>query len=352
MQRDHLKRGLLFFKLGLAMTVLACGSANAQIHGEVIYLFDKITESNVTDNTTNMQDGVVFYDATLSTDVPPVIGGGYEGNMSIHLDGNGEFGADDPHIRIVDTTTGEQADDLDLALTDLTIEAWIKPTTDRNMTLYQDAGVRNFNAKSIGLRYVQSGYIRWTLQIADNTQVVNLFTPENTVPINEWTHVAARLDRTKEEATIHVNGILAAMANAAGLAGEEIHDNDPVEELVQAVGTEFASANIETVEGWNGFVDEFRLSSVALSDEYIRASATTTLSTTLAGESTVQSAGGTITLTFETEAGDDYKLQTSTAPETDVWTDEPVTIHGSGELVTFKTDGSAAVTVYRLQKIL
>jgi hypothetical protein len=330
-----------------------CGSANAQTHAEVIYLFDTINATNeVSDGTTNAQDGVVLNGATLSADVPPIIGAGYAGNMSMLFNTTTPETTTDPHVRIVDTSAGDPPDELDLALTDLTIEAWIKPTIDKNMTLYQDAGVRNFNNKSIGLRYLQNGFMRWTLQIADGSQPVNLFTPESTVPVNDWTHVAARLDRQAESATIHVNGVLAAFADASGVSGEELHDNSPVEELVQAVGTEFFGAAINTTQGWVGYVDEFRLTAEALSDVFIRASATSTISTTLAGESAAPTPGGVVTLTFETEAGDDYTLQTSTAPETDVWNDESVTIHGSGDLVTFKSGTAAAATVYRLQKTL
>jgi hypothetical protein len=328
-----------------------CGSANAQTHAEVIYLFDTINATNeVSDGTTNAQDGVVLNGATLSADVPPIIGAGYAGNMSMEFLGDG--GVVDPHVRIVDTSAGDNADDLDLALTDLTIEAWIKPTADRGMTLFQDAGVRNFNNKSIGLRYVQSGQIRFTLQIETGDQPVNIFTPPDSVPINDWTHVAARLDRGKTNATVHINGVLTSIVGASGVAGLELHDNAPAENMVQVVGAEFFGASINTVEGWVGLVDEFRLSSTALSDEHIRAAATTTMSTTLAGESAAQSTGDTVTLTFETESGDDYTLQTTSAPASNVWNDEPVTVHGTGDLVTFKTVGSAATTLYRLQKTL
>jgi hypothetical protein len=351
MQRDYLTRGILLLTAGLTAAALTCASANAQTHAEVIYLFDTINATNVvSDSTTNAQDGVVLNGATLSTDVPPIIGAGYAGNMSMEFLGDG--GVVDPHVRIVDTSAGDNADDLDLALTDLTIEAWIKPTADRGMTLFQDAGVRNFNNKSIGLRYVQSGQIRFTLQIETGDQPVNIFTPPDSVPINDWTHVAARLDRGKTNATVHINGVLTSIVGASGVAGLELHDNAPAENMVQVVGAEFFGASINTVEGWVGLVDEFRLSSTALSDEHIRAAATTTMSTTLAGESAAQSTGDTVTLTFETESGDDYTLQTTSAPASNVWNDEPVTVHGTGDLVTFKTVGSAATTLYRLQKTL
>jgi hypothetical protein len=258
----------------LAALVGVAISASATIPGTVVYLMD---DSVTTDSSAaGGYDGVLHNGPTLSTDVPPIGGAGYAGNRSMAFSGTED--PTDPHIRIVDTSAGDAASALDLALTDLTIEAWIKPDQARNMTLFQDAGVRNFNNKSIGVRWLTADQnARWTLQIADGTQPVNLFSPADSVPMGEWTHVAARLDRAGNLATIHINGLLAASADASGVSGQEIHDNGPSENMVQAVGGEFYGAGINTTQGWGGLIDEFRLTTTVLTPAEIRRNSQHTL---------------------------------------------------------------------------
>jgi hypothetical protein len=359
MQRKHSTSVLSWFSAVLVAISVSYRTADAQLHGVAIYLFDTVNATNQTpDSTTNGYDAAVINLPVLSTDLPPITGAGYAGNSSFQFTGSGVAGSPDPHLRLVDTVAGDPADKIDLSLTDLTIMAWIKPTQDRRMTLYQDAGARNFNAKAIGLRVEQNGQMRWTLTIEGGDQVVNLFTGLGTVPQNEWTHVAARLDRGSTNATIHLNGTLAAIADAGGVIGNEIHDNAPVEELVIAIGGEFQGAPTggspppPVVQAWNGFIDEFVLSSNALSEAHIRAAATSTLSTLLTGEAKAPAPGSTITLEFETLQGEDYTLQASTDPVAGVWNDEPVTIHGNGDVVTYKTPGAETNPVYRLLKTL
>jgi len=273
----------------LAALVGAAISVNATIQGTIVYLMDDLVTTD--SSTAGGYDGTVHNGPTLSTDLPPIAGAGYAGNMSMRFDGTGT--STDPHIRIVDTSAGGSATDLDTSLTDLTIEAWIKPVEARTMTLYSDAGVRNFNAKSIGLRWyadwsastgdTAQNVMRWTLQKSDGSQPVNLYTATDSVPQGEWTHVAASIDRATGVGQIYINGALAPATNDPNPLGsalsptDEIHDNAPAEFLEQAVGAEFFSASIQTTAGWHGNIDEFRMSFSVLDAQEIAMNASTSL---------------------------------------------------------------------------
>lgn len=245
----------------------------------VLYLMDDLGNN-----------GTLHNGPTLSTDVPSISGADYAGNHSMHFAGANPESVTDPHIRIVDTSAGDAANTLDLSLTDFTIQAWIKPTGERNMTLFQDAGVRNFNGHSIGMRYVHdtsdsdgTAYaesLRFTIQTGNN-QPINLFTGSGSVPRDAWTHVAASVDRASGSAQIYLNGsaVSAHNDNSGNTLGatDPAHDNNPGENMVQSVGAEFWGAGINTTQGWIGNVDEFRISLSTLSAAQIAQSANQSL---------------------------------------------------------------------------
>jgi hypothetical protein len=197
-------------------------------------------DGDATDSSASGNNGEVLGDVEFSDDVPDALGGGQALSLA------NTDGVEDQGITIEGTP--EMASDT------FTLAYWIRPAseqgnaglerlTSRGGDVFETA-IGDRNALAVGepltLSYYQGGWNNLT---------------ETTVPLDEWTHVAWR--NGDETIELFVNG--EKVFEGPGVPAGRIP-----EDAVMNIGTRHNS-----VEGFDGLMDDVRLYDVALTDEEI-----------------------------------------------------------------------------------
>ena len=153
------------------------------------------------------------------------------------------------------------ADNANLDVGQITIEAWVKPTTSgHGRPILQKRSSVNVGGYTFETTDASDGPgpangLQFAIWIS-GTQYL-LQTPANVLTISAWQHVAATFDGTTMN--IYVNGILQASQAASGAI-----DTDNADSLV--MGLNVTNAGYD----WNGFTDEVSLYNRALTSAEIQ----------------------------------------------------------------------------------
>lgn len=172
-----------------------------------------------------------------------------------HVDGAGSLNGNS-YVRVANSNSFKPA-------AALTLEAWVNPSS-----------VTAWN-KAIGLDYRANGswsspYLAYALQMNNNTQGlafqvtnsgnINNLNSVSTIPLNNWSHLAATFDSSSHLQTLYVNGNKdSSMTNNSSAI-----DYGTSQDLTLGQRSPYS-----TGEGWNGLLDELRISTVARSADWI-----------------------------------------------------------------------------------
>ena len=153
------------------------------------------------------------------------------------------------------------ADNANLDVGQITIEAWVKPTTSgHGRPIVQKRSSANVGGYTFETTDTSDGPgpangLQFAIWIS-GTQYL-LQTPANALTINAWQHVAATYDGSTM--SIYVNGVLQASQAVPGSI-----DTDAADSLVMGLNVTNASYD------WNGFTDEVSLYNRALTSAEIQ----------------------------------------------------------------------------------
>jgi large repetitive protein len=124
--------------------------------------------------------------------------------------------------------------------TTVTVEFWLNPDSYNTSNtwsaiVYKGDGTNGDNARTYTVWLNSSGYIYFSTQDASGEQDIQ--TAAGSVPLGQWTHVAAVMDRTNGTLAIYLNGVLAASGSvredAAGGSDQPLSIANAVENGTQ-----------------------------------------------------------------------------------------------------------------------
>jgi hypothetical protein len=162
------------------------GDAVLEAHPLAYYRLDELDGDTAFDSSGNVNDGTYFAVALGHASVTPLLG----------------FAAGFNFSRVDLPVLGSHAQ--------LSVEAWIKPTSPRGPTQIETIFADGDSEASGGVFFGTSGD-KLIFNLADSTGVHSIYS-STAVPLDTWTHVAATFDSTTGTANLYINRALDATA--------------------------------------------------------------------------------------------------------------------------------------------
>ncbi|MFQ6044393.1 MAG: LamG-like jellyroll fold domain-containing protein, partial [Candidatus Poribacteria bacterium] len=196
---------------------------------------------------------------TLATTL--IIPSAFAANRVLSLDGDGDY------VEVVDSES------LNAINSQVTMEAWIKPTAFPNNYIAiinkTDKLTSNYDNRSYALFLNRSGFLHLASAPSGKGQM-NLNSPSGSIDLNTWYHVTGVINAKNSVMRIFLNGAEVA----SGAFGKDIH----VSSLPLWIGWTHEAGH----GAFAGQIDEVRIWNTARTQEEIRA----TMHTTLSGKET------------------------------------------------------------------
>lgn len=153
---------------------------------------------------------------------------------------------------------GNHADDFDVDPgTARTVEAWLRTATGDRPLVWQEASCAGW-----GLLMLPSGAIQGRLFLGTDCPADQLYlldSPETSYDNNQWHHVALVLDRPAGTMHLHIDGVRVVTQNG-------VNNSTPGGGYYDRIGGDYTGT-----QGFDGAIDEVRISTLARSDAWIAA---------------------------------------------------------------------------------